>query len=87
MEWVTDPCGVNETIMISTNLGGRFMGIFPFQFIIHIYHIQGLFRKSPAIVNVMRMFVRHRCDLAAKESGLGCACVNNDFIGLVSWGR
>ena len=32
-------------------------------------------------------FARHRCDLAAKESGLECACVNNDnFTVLVSGG-
>ena len=28
----------------------------------------------------------HPCNLAAKESGLECACVNNDFTGLVSGG-
>ena len=30
--------------------------------------------------------MQHRCNLAAKESGLECACVNNDFTVLVSGG-
>ena len=32
-------------------------------------------------------FVQHRCNLAAKESGLECTCLNNDdFTVLVSGG-
>ena len=42
-------------------------------------HMRGLSGKSLAIVNIM--------NLAAKESGLECTCVNNgDFTVLVSGG-
>ena len=48
-------------------------------------HIQDLYGKSPAIVNITRMVCMTSMYLAAKESGLECACVNNDdFIVLVS---
>ena len=40
--------------------------------------IQGQSEENPTIVNVTRMVVQHWCNLAAKESGLECACVNND---------
>ena len=44
--------------------------------------------KSPAIVNIGEWFAQHQCNLAAKESGLGCTCVNNaDFTVLVSGGQ
>ena len=49
--------------------------------------IYRLSRKSPAIFNITRMFVQHRCKLAAKENGLEVTCVNNDdFTILVSGG-
>ena len=41
-------------------------------------HIRGLSRKSPSIVDIMRQLGQYWCNLAAKESGLECACVNND---------
>ena len=41
--------------------------------------IRGVSRKSPTIVNIMRMvFVWHQCNLTAKESVLEWACMNND---------
>ena len=41
----------------------------------------------PAIVNIMRTVARHWCNLAAKDGGLECACMNNDnFTVLVSGG-
>ena len=50
-------------------------------------HIQGLSGKSPAIVNMMRMYCQHQCNLVVKESGLEWACMNNDnFTVLVSGG-
>ena len=53
---------------------------------IYVY-IRSLSRKSPTIINIMRMFVQHWCKLTAKESGLECACMNNgDFTVLVSGG-
>ena len=36
--------------------------------------------KSPAIVIWREWFAQHRCNLAAKESGLECACVNSDDL-------
>ena len=50
--------------------------------------VWGLSRKSPTIVNIMRMIcARHGCNLAAKESGLECAFITNDnFTGLVTGG-
>ena len=46
-----------------------------------------LFRKSPTTVNIREQFTGHWYNLAAKESGLECACVNNDnFTVLVSGG-
>ena len=47
----------------------------------------GLSGKSLAIVNITRMVAWHRYNLAAKESGLECTCMNNDnFTVLVSGG-
>ena len=46
-----------------------------------MYTIKGihdLSRISPAIVNIMRTVCPTRCYLAAKESGLECACMNSD---------
>ena len=41
--------------------------------------VQGQSGESSAIVNIMRtLFVQHRCNLGGKESGVECACVNND---------
>ena len=52
-----------------------------------LYVIQGLPGKIPAIVNIMRTVCVTSCNLAAKESGLECTCVNNDdFTVLVSGG-
>ena len=45
--------------------------------------IRGLSEKSPTIVNVMKWFVPHQCHLAAKESGLECACMNNDDFSIL----
>ena len=50
-------------------------------------YIWSLSRKSPPIVNIMRTVCAHWCNLAAKESGLECTCMNNDnFTVLVSGG-
>ena len=44
-------------------------------------------RKSPAIVNITRIVCMTLMSPGAKESGLECACVNNDHLTvLVSWG-
>ena len=44
-------------------------------------------QKNPTIVNITRMVCATSMTLAAKESGLECACVNNDdFAVLVSGG-
>ena len=49
--------------------------------------MQGLSRKTPAIVNMWEQFEQHGCNLAAKENGLECTTVNNDnFTVLVSGG-
>ena len=49
--------------------------------------IRGLSGKSLAIVNITRMVWRHQCNLAGKESGLECTCINNDdFTVLVTGG-
>ena len=46
-----------------------------------------LSRKSPGIVNITRMVCTTSCNLAAKESGLEGAWMNNDdFTALVSGG-
>ena len=43
--------------------------------------------KSPAIVNKWELFAQHWCNLAAKDSGLECACVNNDdfTVDAIEW--
>ena len=41
------------------------------------YNTRDLSRKSPAAVNLTRLVCMTSCDLAAKESGLECVCVNN----------
>ena len=47
----------------------------------------GLSEKSPVIINIMRTVYAPWCNLEAKESGLECACVNNDaFTVLVKGG-
>ena len=52
---------------------------------IEITYIQGLSKNSPAIVNITRTVFMMSRNLATKESGLECACVNNDdFTVLVS---
>ena len=43
----------------------------------HTYSLSG---KCPAIVNITKWFVPHKCNLAAKESGLECTYVNNDVF-------
>ena len=44
-------------------------------------------KKNETIVNIMRMLCWHWCDLAAKDGGLECTCMNNDdFTVLVSGG-
>ena len=49
--------------------------------------MQGLSGKSPTVVMIREWFAQHGCNLAAKASGLECACVNNaDFTVLVSGG-
>ena len=53
----------------------------------HTHINEGLSGRSQAIVNIMRMACMASCKLAAKESGLECAYVNNDdFTVLVSRG-
>ena len=47
---------------------------------------QGLSRKVQPLLVWWERFVQHQCNLAAKESGLECTCVNNDFTVLVSGG-
>ena len=55
--------------------------------VLYLY-IRGLSGKCPTIVNITKQCVQHRCNLAAKESGLECACMNNDnFTVLVSRGN
>ena len=49
--------------------------------------IRGLSGKSPAVVKITRMVCMALMGLAAKGSGLECACVNNNnFTALVSGG-
>ena len=43
-----------------------------------MYVYRGLSGKSPAIVNTTRMVCGHRYNLAVKESGLECKCLNSD---------
>ena len=52
-----------------------------------MYVYRGLSGKSPAIVNIIRTVFATSVNLAVKESGLECSCVNNDdFTVLVSGG-
>ena len=49
------------------------------------FTVRGLSGRSPPLLT--QWFTQHWCNLAAKESGLECACVNNDdFTVLVSGG-
>ena len=51
------------------------------------YAIRGLSGKSPAIVNTARIVCAIlACNLAAKETGLECTCVNNDNLTILSGG-
>ena len=51
-----------------------------------IYNEFCLQKVQPLLIE-REQFVRHQCNLAAKESGLECACMNNDnFTVLVSGG-
>ena len=46
-----------------------------------------VYPESPTIVNIMRTIYMTRYNLAAKESGLECTCMNNDdFTVLISGG-
>ena len=51
-------------------------------------NIWGLSGKSPTIVNIKRTVCAYQCNVAAKESGLECTCVNSDdFTVLVTGGH
>ena len=44
-------------------------------------------KKAQLLLIEREWFMRHRCNLASKKSGLECACMNNgDFTVLITGG-